>query len=220
MDVADQLKTKGRVSRGWLGVLIQDVTLDLAESFGMKQPRGALVAKVLPDSPALAAGIRVGDVIVSFNGTDVVNSSSLPPIVGSSAVGMQIPVEVIRDGRKQELKVQLGELPDEGEVAKADKPAVEQTDRLGISVVDLDDEQRAELEVDRGVLVQNVISGPASRAGIRKGDIILSIDNKPVRDQQQFAEVVNGLAAGKSVALLVQRGGSPTFLAVKVPDAD
>ncbi len=220
MDVADQLKTKGRVSRGWLGVLIQDVTLDLAESFGMKQPRGALVAKVLPDSPALAAGIRVGDVIVSFNGTDVVNSSSLPPIVGSSAVGMQIPVEVIRDGRKQELKVQLGELPDEGEVAKADKPAVEQTDRLGISVVDLDDEQRAELEVDRGVLVQNVISGPASRAGIRKGDIILSVDNKPVRDQQQFAEVVNGLAAGKSVALLVQRGGSPTFLAVKVPDAD
>jgi len=220
MDVADQLKTKGRVTRGWLGVLIQDVTLDLAESFGMKQPRGALVAKVLPDSPALAAGIRVGDVIVSFNGMDVINSSSLPPIVGGSAVGTKIPVEVIRDGRKQELRVQLGELPDEGAVARVDKPVVEQTDRLGISVADLDDEQRAELEVERGVLVQNVITGPASRAGIRKGDVILSVDNKPVQDQQQFAEVVKGLPAGKSVALLVQRDGSPTFLAVKVPDAD
>jgi serine protease Do len=220
MDVADQLKTKGRVSRGWLGVLIQDVTLDLAESFGMKQPRGALVAKVLPDSPALAAGVKVGDVIITFDGKEVINSANLPPIVGSSAVGVKIPVEVIRKGRKQVLKVQLGELPDEGVVARTDKPAMEQSSRLGISVVDLNDEQRAELEIDHGVLVHNVATSAASRAGIRKGDIILSVDNKPVQDRQQFLKLANGLPAGKSVALLVQRGGSPTFLAVKVPDDD
>ncbi|MGD2112551.1 MAG: Do family serine endopeptidase, partial [Gammaproteobacteria bacterium] len=88
MDVVEQLKTKGHVSRGWLGVLIQDVTLDLAESFGMKKPRGALVAKVLPDSPAQAAGIKVGDVIVEFNNREVINSANLPPIVGSSQVGV------------------------------------------------------------------------------------------------------------------------------------
>ena len=220
MDVADQLKTKGRVSRGWLGVLIQDVTLDLAESFGMKQPRGALVAKVLPDSPALAAGVKVGDVIITFDGKEVISSANLPPIVGSSGVGVKIPVEVIRNGRKQVLKVQLGELPDEGVVARADKPALEQSSRLGISVVDLNDEQRAELEIDHGVLVHNVATSAASRAGIRKGDIILSIDNKPVQDREQFLKLANGLPAGKSVALLVQRGGSPTFLAVKVPDDD
>ena len=220
MDVADQLKTKGRVTRGWLGVLIQDVTLDLAESFGMQQPHGALVAKVLPDSPALAAGIKVGDVIINFNGHEVINSSNLPPIVGRTAVGVKVPVEVMRSGRKQVIKVQLGELPDETQVAQADKPAVEQTSRLGISVVELNDEQRAELEIEHGVLVQNVITGAASRAGIRKGDIILNIDSKPVHDRKQFLKLVKALPAGKSVALLVQRDGSPTFLAVKVPDDD
>jgi serine protease Do len=97
MDVVDQLKTSGRVSRGWLGVLIQDVTLDLAESFGMEQPRGALVAKVLPGSPAEDAGIKVGDVIVAFDGKDVDHSSGLPPIVGSTKVGVNIPVDVIRN---------------------------------------------------------------------------------------------------------------------------
>ena len=220
MDVADQLKSKGRVTRGWLGVLIQDVTLDLAESFGMQQPRGALVAKVLPDSPALAAGIKVGDVIITFNGKEVNDSSSLPPIVGSTAVGVKVPVQVVRAGRKQTLKVELGELPDEGVVARSDRPEAEQTSRLGISVVDLSSEQREELEVDHGVLVQNVVSGAASRSGIRKGDIILNVDNKPVRDRQHFKKLVGELPAGKSVALLVQRGGSPTFLAVKVPNDD
>jgi serine protease Do len=97
---------------------------------------------------------------------------------------------------------------------------MEQSSRLGISVVDLNDEQRAELEIDHGVLVHNVATSAASRAGIRKGDIILSVDNKPVQDRQQFLKLANGLPAGKSVALLVQRGGSPTFLAVKVPDDD
>lgn len=220
MDVADQLKATGRVSRGWLGVLIQDITLDLAESFGMKQPRGALVARVLPDSPAKAAGIEVGDVIVMFDGKKIRDSASLPPIVGSTKVGVYVPVDVIRDRKTKVLKVKLGELPEDVGVASADKPAVDKTNRLGLSVADMTDEQHAEHEVDAGVVVIRLVEGAASRAGVRKGDIILSIDNKPVKNVETFRKLVRKLPANKSVAILVQRNGSPTFLALKVPAAD
>jgi serine protease Do len=218
MDVADQLKTSGKVSRGWLGVLIQDVTLDLAESFGMRQPRGALVAKVLPESPALAAGVKVGDIIVEFNGNKVMNSSSLPPIVGSSKVGVKLPVVVIRNGKEKTLYVELGELPDDASVAQSTTHhGKKTTNRLGFSTADLTDKQKQELELDGGVLVSHMVSGAAAQAGVRKGDIILAIDNKPVMNVAQFEKTVKGLSGGKSVALLVQRNGSPTFLAIKVP---
>ncbi|MGB5473544.1 MAG: DegQ family serine endoprotease [Gammaproteobacteria bacterium] len=218
MDVVDQLKTKGRVSRGWLGVLIQDVTLDLAESFGMKKPRGALVAKVLPDSPAQDAGIKVGDVIVRFNNNEVINSANLPPIVGSSEVGVKLPVEVVRNARNRTVMVTLGELPEEGEeLARVRAPEAAQANRLGIIVMPLTEEQISENGVSSGVVVSQVDNGAAGRAGLRKGDIILSVDNKPVQDIKQFNAMVDGLQPGKSVAMLVQRGGSPTFLALKVP---
>jgi len=220
MDVADQLKSSGRVSRGWLGVLIQDVTKELAESFGMSQPHGALVAKVLPDSPAKAAGIRVGDVIVSFNGKDIQESATLPPIVGSTKVGKDIPVGIIRDRKQMQVKVTLGELPEEGPAPAASKSSVKKTSRLGVSVTDLNDDQKQELELDGGVLVQQVVEGAASRAGISKGDVILSINNEPVRSASQFQKLVDALPAGKSVAVLVQREGNPTFLAIRVPDAE
>ena len=220
VDVADQLKTSGRVSRGWLGVLIQDISKDLAESFGMSQPHGALVAKVLPDSPAKAAGIRVGDVIVSFNGKDIEQSATLPPIVGSTKVGKEIPVGIIRNRKQVEIEVTLGELPDEGPVPTQAKSPVEKTSRLGVSVADLNDDQKQELEVDGGVLVQQVIEGAAAKAGISKGDVILSINNQSVRSASQFEKLVNALPAGKSIAILVQREGNPTFLAIRVPDAD
>ena len=218
MDVADQLKNSGKVSRGWLGVLIQDVTLDLAESSGMGHPRGALVAKVLQESPALAAGVEVGDIIVEFNGKEVINSSSLPPIVGSSKVGIKLPVVVIRNGKEKTLYVKLGELPDDASIAQSTThPGKKATNRLGFSAVDLTDKQKEELELDGGVLVNHMSTGPATQAGVRKGDIILAIDNKPVQNATQFDKTVKGLPAGKSVALLVQRNGSPTFLAIKVP---
>jgi serine protease Do len=220
MDVADQLKTTGRVSRGWLGVLIQDITLDLAESFGMQQPRGALVAKVLPDSPAQAAGIEVGDVIVKFDGKEIRDSASLPPIVGRSRVGVSIPVDVIRDRKQKLVNVKLGELPEDAAIASAGKPAVDKTNRLGLSVADLTAEQQTELELDAGVVVTRLVDGAASRAGVRKGDIILSIDNTPVKNVEIFQKLVKALPDNKSVAILVQRNGSPTFLALKVPSAD
>ncbi len=221
MDVADQLKTSGKVIRGWLGVLIQDVTLDLAESFGMKHPRGALVAKVLPDSPAQGAGIDVGDVIIKFNKQEVFNSSNLPPIVGSSSVGEKLPVVVIRNGREKTLFVKLGELPDDDAVASnAGKAEKQSSNRLGFTAVDLTDEQMEELGLDDGVLITHMVNGAATQAGVRKGDIILAIDNKAVSNLKQFNKLVKALPAGKSVALLVQRNGSPTFLAIKVPAED
>jgi serine protease Do len=220
MDVADQLKTKGRVTRGWLGVLIQDVTHDLAESFGMDHPRGALVAKVLPDSPAKTAGLQVGDVIINFDGKDIRSSSSLPPIVGSTRVGVDVPVDVIRKSKTLPLKVKLGELPDDLTKVSAAKPLEEQTSRLGLGVDDLTDEQKLELETEHGVLVQRLVKGAAASAGVQKGDIILSLNNEQVKDAEHFRELVEDLPAGKSVALLIQRNGGPTFLAMRVPEAD
>jgi serine protease Do len=220
MDVAEQLKTKGRVTRGWLGVLIQDVTHDLAESFGMDHPRGALVAKVLPDSPARAAGLQAGDVIVNFDGKDIRSSSSLPPIVGSTRVGVQVPVEVIRNSKSRALQVTLGELPDDLTKVSSARPLEQKTNRLGIGVADLTEEQMVELEIDHGVLVQRLVNGAAANSGVMKGDVILSINNESIRDAEHFREMVEDLPGGKSVALLVQRNGGPTFLAMRVPEAE
>lgn len=220
MDVAKQLQNNGKVSRGWLGVLIQDVTLELAESFGMGKPQGALVARVVPDSPAEKGKLQVGDVILSFNDTEIERSSSLPPVVGSTPVGKRVPVKVMRNGKKQTLTVSLGELPDQDEqVAKAEGSKVASDNRLGIRVADLTAEQRKELELDAGVLIEEVGQGAAADAGVREGDILLRVDNRPVKDVGSLKEMVDGLPAGKSVALLVQRRGGPIFLAMKVPEA-
>jgi len=162
------------------------VTHDLAESFGMDHPRGALVAKVLPDSPARAAGLKAGDVIVNFDGKDIRNSSSLPPIVGSTRVGVDIPVDVIRNSKTMPLKVKLGELPDDLTKVSAAKPLTEQTNRLGLGVADLTEEQKLELETEHGVLVQRLASGAAARSGVQKGDA---------------RAVVNGVAKGVGSAV-------------------
>jgi serine protease Do len=176
---------------------------------------------VLPDSPAQAAGIQVGDVIVKFNNNEVINSANLPPIVGSTKVGVEIPVEVVRKSRNKTVKVTLGELPEESEdEVRPDKTKSEKANRLGITVSALTEEQMTEQNVGGGVLVTQIVNGPASRAGLRRGDIILSIDGDTVKSVKHFNGKVDELPAGKTVPLLVQRGGSPTFLAVKVPEGD
>jgi len=132
-----------------------------------------------------------------------------------------LPTVIIRGGREKTLKVKLGELPEDKSVARAtEDPQIERTNRIGFSAIDLTDEQKQALEIKDGVLVTHVIEGPASQAGIRKEDIILSIDSKPVQNLEQFQKLVNAFPAGKSVALLVQREGSPTFLAVKIPNEE
>ena len=221
MDVVEQLKTHGKVSRGWLGVLIQDVTLELAESFDMSKPQGALVAKVVPDSPAAEARFEVGDIVLEFNGKEIERSSSLPPVVGSTPVGKKVPVKVVRSGKNKTLWVKLGELPDQDEViAKAEEAKSTSDNRLNIKVADLTDQQRKELQLEGGILVEAVGEGAAADAGVREGDILLRIDNQLVTSVDGFDDRIKKLPIGKSVAILVQRRGGPIFLAMKVPEKE
>ena len=220
MDVAGQLKSKGHVTRGWLGVLIQDVTRELAQSFGMKKPMGALVSKVLPDSPGAKGGIQVGDVILEFNNREVVNSSNLPPIVGSTPVGEEIQVKVLRNGKVQMLALTLGELKDEDkQVLAMAGPKSTTNSRLGLGISDVPKELRDALDLkEGGVVVSALDSGAASKAGIRKGDVIVMFNGMRVENGKQFGDLVDKAKAGAVVPVLVQREGGPTFLAIKIPD--
>lgn len=219
MDVVEQLKTKGRVSRGWLGVLIQDVTRELAESFGMPQPRGALVAQVLPESPAAAAKLEPGDVILSYNGRDVQTSSSLPPLVGATPVGESASLVVLRRGERVELRIQIQELPEEDQLAgdpeQADKPAA---NRLGLVARDLTPEMRQQFDIEQGgVLIESVDQGPAASTGLNVGDVILMLDNQPVGNLADFERILGAIEPGRAIAVLVQRGDTRMFYALKLP---
>lgn len=220
MNVVNQLKEKGHVSRGWLGVLIQDVNRDLAESFGMDKPSGALVAKVLDDSPAAEAGLKVGDVIVEFNGQPVNYSSDLPPLVGRAEVGKAARVKIIRNGKTRILNVGIGQLPEEEKLASMDKPGSGAANRIGVTVSELTPEQRGNLDLpqDVGVLVTEVRPGSAREAGIRRGDVIVRINNVDIQDPRQLRELVAKLPDGGSVPVLVQRRSGPLFLALRLPE--
>ena len=139
--------------------------------------------------------------------------------VGSSKVGVKLPVEIIRDSRRKTLNVKLGELPEDDVQARVREPETRTTNRVGITVSELSSDDMEELEVDHGVVVDRVSTGAASRAGVRTGDVILSIDNTAISSAEQFQSLIDKLPDGKSVALLVQRGGSPTFLALKMPES-
>jgi serine protease Do len=224
-NVVEQLKKDGKVARGWLGVLIQDVTRDLAESFGMNKPRGALVAKVLPNSPAAQTGFKVGDIITEFDGKQIEHSSDLPPMVGISKVGSSFLAKVIRGGKEVTLNVVIAELPPEEELqmsmnSKGGKST--NSDKLGLTVRELDDKQREAQSVpEGGVWVDKVDSkGVAFEAGIRKDDVIISINHVRIETVQQFKEIVAELKDGQSVAILIHRAGSPRFLAMKIPSAE
>lgn len=222
MEVADQLRTKGHVSRGWLGVLIQDVSGALAESFGMEKPEGAIVAQVLDGSPADRAGLRVGDVVVAFNRTAIHRSADLPPMVGRTPVNAQVPVDIVRSGKVHSLRVVIGELPEEKTPPPspvplgAEKTVIENV--LGLAVTDFTAEQRARyLLPKQGVLIADVQPGPGQQAGIRTGDILLLLDGAQVTNRAAFERLVAGLPAGKTISALVQRGHYPLFLALRRP---
>ncbi|MEI7866625.1 MAG: DegQ family serine endoprotease [Candidatus Methylumidiphilus sp.] len=220
MKVVDQLKTSGHVTRGWLGVQIQDVTRELAESFGMKKPQGALISKVLPKSPAEAAGLQIGDIITDYNKQEIVSSSTLPPMVGNTKIGDNATLTVIRQSQTKDIQVKIGNLPDEDEViAAAPDAAGKEVDRLGLNVSGITAEQREQLEIKQnGVLVQDIKPGPAMEAGIHRGDVILRIQDQVIKDVKQFNDVVKGLPKGKAIAILVQRRGGSQFLALKLKD--
>ncbi len=223
MNVYKQLRETGSVSRGWLGVLIQDVTGELAESFKMKMPHGALVSKVLPDSPAAKAGIAAGDVITRFNGNDIATSSDLPPMVGTTTVGQKIEVDVIRGGSKRSMVITIGQLPETEEMAREEKDSKapagnSQVARLKIEARELTKAERDELELTgRGVLVERVKQGPAALAGLQAMDVIVQINFKSIDSVASLDKIVAGLAGGSKVPMLIHREGSPMFLALEVP---
>lgn len=213
MEVANQLKTGGKISRGWLGVIIQEVTADLAESFGLDRPRGALVAQVTEGGPAEKSGLQPSDVILKFGGKPVEDSSDLPRMVGMTKPGVNVPVQVWRKGAAKEINVVLGELPTDDTVAEG-KGGKAYT-RGGVVLAELTPDQRRELKLNHGLLVEET-TGDAARAGIRTGDVILAVNNTPMRSVEDFRRVINSVPKGKSAAILVRRGEGSLYVPLKI----
>ena len=223
MNVADQLRSHGRVARGYLGVLIQDVDQNLAESFGLAQPHGALISRVMPGSPADKAGLQVGDVILAFNGQRLLNSSQLPPLVGSSRVDEKAMLRVLRGGEELEIPVEVGRLADDEEPVQAAVPAEAepgQITQLGLAVIDIEPQVREQLGLEEsgGALVADVSTGSAQDAGIRRGDIVLMFDGIDVKGAKHLRELIDKAEGKRTVAVLVRRGDNPLFMALRLKD--
>jgi serine protease Do len=218
-DISNQLIAHGKVSRGRIGVLIQEVTKELAESFGLPKPNGALVASVQKDGPADKAGIEARDVILKFDGKPVNASGDLPRIVGATKPGSKVQVQVWRNGSTKELTVAVDEVAPEERVAgrggKRGKPS-DAANRIGLSLSELTAEQKQQLDIENGLLVEDMLPGIASRAGVRPGDVILSINNQDVKTVEQFNQLLNKVEKGRNIAILVRRGDTATFITMKL----
>lgn len=221
MTVIDQLKSKGYVSRGWLGVVFQNVDSSLAESFGLSRPEGALVAQVVEDSPALAAGLKSGDVITYYNNHEIKSAEDLPPLVGGTTPNTDVTLTLVREGKVQKVNVRVGELElEEDEGAAESKGKQEKIDnRLGIQVRALTAEEFTRLGIDTGVLVTGLQSnGLAMEAGIRRGDVIFSINQQNVKTPEEFYKIMDNIPNNqKAVPVLVgRRGEGKRYLAIKM----
>jgi len=219
MRVADQIKKSGKVTRGRIGVQISEVTRDVAESLGLGRAHGAEVAMVEPGGPAEKGGLRVGDIILKFNGQDIEKSTDLPRLVGGAKVGSRASVSVWRRGSQMEVPVTIAELQDEEAAPKAgQKPKKQapeqQTNALGLQVSDLTAAQKRDLKVNAGVMVE-FAEGRAATAGIRAGDMILQLNNVELTSAAQFNGLVAKLDPKKPVALLVQRESVSQYLVIK-----
>jgi serine protease Do len=212
-EIAPQLQEKGHVTRGWFGVSIQEMTPELAKSFGMKEKKGALISEVITGSPAEKAGIEQGDVIMEFDGKEVAESKDLPKIVASTPVGKSVNVKLARNGKTLDRQVKVSEMEETVQVSKT--PSHSKT--LGITVRNLTPEmaKRLRLKNETGVVVTRVEPGsPAASAGIQTGDIIREVDRKPVKDVDELAKRVEDAKDQNNILLLVQRGQNNMFAAV------
>ncbi|MEE2987196.1 MAG: DegQ family serine endoprotease [Nitrospinota bacterium] len=211
--ILKDLKEKGAVTRGWLGVMIQKITPELQESFGLKHSEGALVGDVIPGGPASAAGIKRGDVIVKFDGQNVKTMDVLPKVVAQAIPNKVVEVEVIREGKSKIINVKIEVLKD------AEKVQVAQKNKLGIQVQDITPELAKSLKLDsaEGVLVSDVTAGePAAEKGLRRGDVISEINKKPVRNMSDYNQLVGSLNQEDTVLLLVRRGATTIYIAIKL----
>ena len=211
--ILKDLKEKGNVTRGWLGVMIQKITPDLAKSFGLKDSKGALVGDVIPDGPAFKAGIKRGDVIVRFDKQPVDEMEVLPKIVARTVPGRAVKVEIVRDGKVEIFDITIEVLKDSAGVVVA------KADPVGMQVQDITQELMKSLKLDTkdGVLVSDVTAGGAAgEAGVRRGDVITEINRAPINTVEDYNRVTSAAKKGSTVLLLVRRGGSTIFIAVKI----
>lgn len=222
MDVIKQIKDKGKVSRGWLGVVIQEVTRDLAKSFNMDEIKGALVSQVLEKSPSKGI-LKQGDIILEFDGKPVTTVSELPVIVGQTPVDKQVDIKLIRNGAKQTVKMTIGELPEElnnkttTKKKKTEKP--KEMSIMGMTIEDLDDKKRKAADIEEGgIIIKRIKSGSATDAGIRIGDIITRVGGKTVENAKHFKELMGKYKKGDVIALLVRTADSSRFVALKVDE--
>ena len=212
MKVKDQLVKYGKVERGRMGVTIQNLNQDLAKSFGLEKAQGALVSSVEPDSPAAKAGVEVGDVILKFNGEAISESTQLPARVADLKPGTSAKLEVWRQGGTKDLTVTVGAMKD-AKVAAADDTSAKPQGKLGLAVRPLTPDEREQSGIKDGLVVESS-DGPAARAGVQEGDVILSLNGTPVKSAEQLSTLVT--KAGKNVALLVQRGEAKMFVPVQI----
>jgi serine protease Do len=215
-ELIPQLRQSGKVVRGWMGVMIQKVTPDIAESLDLEKPRGALVADVVDGGPAALAGIEVGDVIIEFGGDPVGESTELPLMVARKPIGTTVEVVVVRDGEEKTIDLEIAEMEEEpAQVAQ------EASQAYGLTVQNLTPEIAESLGLDEGatgVLVSGVEPGsPAAEAGLRRGDVIQELDRKQVDNVEKYLELLAKHREDKSLLLLVRRGETTVFLAIKPP---
>ncbi|MFD1216275.1 DegQ family serine endoprotease [Microbulbifer celer] len=220
-DVVAQLKEKGRVDRGWLGVGIQNVDRKLAKAMGLGKPSGALVGQVQPDSPASKAGIQVGDVILRFDGHKIRISGDLPHVVGQTRPGHKVPVTLMREGQERKLTVSVGALPgSEDAQQNASAPATPDVGgRLGLAVDEIPDSLKQRWGVETGVLVKQVVQGKAgANAGLRSGDIIAQLGFETVETLADYKRIVKKLPEGELLPIRFFRAGQPTFRTIQIEE--
>lgn len=222
-DIAGQLKVSGKITRGRIGVMIQELTKELAESFGLSDSNGALVVSIQKDSPAEKAGIEVSDVILQFDGEDVDSSADLPRIVGNTKPESKVSMQVWRDGKIKKISITVGEIPSEEIVADGEEKSDKSTkhiNRLGLALSELTNEQKKQLDVSGGLLVEDVQPGIANRAGIHLGDVILGLNNKDIKSIKHFNKLLENIETGRNIALLIRRGEMTTFVTMRLSDGE
>jgi serine protease Do len=218
MDIANQLRGTGKVTRGRIGVVIQEVTKELAESFGLQKPQGALVNSVEKGGPADKAGIEQSDIILKFEGKVVNGSADLPRIVAATRPGSKASVQVWRKGAMKDLSVTVGELQEDKRADRQPRKPAKAGDavaKLGMTLSELPSEQRKELGIAGGLLVEDA-QGNAARAGIRRGDILMAINNQDVKTLEQLTQVIGQFEKSRSVALLIKRGESSLYIPLRL----
>ncbi|RCS58230.1 DegQ family serine endoprotease [Parvibium lacunae] len=216
MRIADQIRTTGKVTRGRIGVQIEPVTKEMAEGLGLSKSQGAFVARVEPNSPAEKAGIQNGDVILKFADKSIEKSSDLPRLVGALPPGSKAKLEVWRKGKAKELTIQIGD-SEPAKVAQASKPekAVSASNPLGIRATELTAEQRRDLRLREGGVLIDAVEDPATQVGLRKGDVLLRIDNNDINNLADFEQQLNRLDGKRAVGLLVMRGDLVQFVRIR-----